>query len=116
MPFAETVVLLNGVSANGNSANQDTNGFLSAQQIEIVESNGGTATLTIQGTFDGTNFYSCGYQLVDNTASPARAVAGIAVTANSRHVYQVLDPYPYLRINVASVASSPVLTVKLYAV
>jgi hypothetical protein len=105
-----------GASANGNGSTLGVGGLDTAQQIEVAETNGGTCTRALQGSFDGTNWYAIGYQQVDNTASPARAVANISVTANSRHVYQLLDPYLQVRAVISSVATSPSVTVRLYAV
>lgn len=103
-------------TANGNGSPSDTSLFLEAQIIEIAETNGGTATVTIEGSFDGTNWYSAGYQQTDSIASLTRASGGISVAANSRHVYQVLDPYPQLRARISSLAASANVTAKLYAV
>lgn len=111
-----TTVLQNAATANGNGVAPDTSGFAGAQMIEIAETGGGTATVTIQGSFDGTNWYSVGYQQVDATASPARATGGISVLANSRHVYQVLDAYPQLRAPVSAVAGGANVTVKSYMI
>ena len=108
----------NGAPAtgNGNGVPFDSSLFLQAQIVEIAETNGGTATVTLEGSFDGTNWYAVGYQQTDATASLARAASGISVAANSRHVYQVLDPYPQIRARISGSASSPNVTVKMYAV
>lgn len=102
-------------SANGNGITANVAGFDAAIQVEVVENNTGTVTLALQGSFDGTNWYAVGYQQVDNVAAPARAVATIAVTQNSKHVYQVLDPYPLYRAVLSSISSATV-KVRLYAV
>lgn len=104
-------------TANGNGTICDGGGITGAIQVEVVESNGGTFTLALQGSFDGgTNWYAVGYQQVDNTAAPARAVANLSVLANSAHVYQILDPYPKYRAVVSSVAASPHILVRAYVV
>ena len=103
-------------TANGNGSAADSSLFLQAQIVEISETNGGTATVTLEGSFDGTNWYSVGYQQTDAISSLTRASGGISVTANSRHVYQVLDPYPQIRARISSLASSANITAKLYAV
>lgn len=109
-------VLQNAATTNGNGTSIEVEGFLAAQQIEVAESAGGTCTLALQGSFDGTNWFAAGYQQIDNTASLTRAVANISVTASSRHVYQLLDPYPQVRAVVSAVAGGATVTVKLYAV
>lgn len=110
-------IFQNGVSANGNGTAIQTDGIDSAIQVEIVESAGGTATVTFEGSFDAaTNWYAVGYQQVNGVASPTRAATGISVTANSAKVYQILDPYPQLRARVSAVASSPTVTVRCYLV
>ena len=110
------VFLQNAATANGNGTPAEVQGFTGAQQVEVRETNGGTCTVTLQGSFDGTNWYSVGYYQIDNNASLTRAVAAISVLATSAHVYQILDPYPQVRAAISSVASSPVVTVKLYGV
>ena len=107
--------LQNAATANGNGTPVYVGGFTGAQQVEVRETGGGTCTLALQGSFDGTNWYAAGYQQVDGVASPARATANISVTANMAHVYQVLDPYPQLRA-VVSASASETVTVKLYMV
>lgn len=104
-----------GATVNGNGVLFAAAGYDSAIQIEVNESFGGTATLAFQGSLDGATWYAVGYQQVDNTASPARAVANISVGASSKHVYQILDRYPLYRAVVSSV-SSAVLTVRAYGV
>ena len=103
-------------TANGNGSASDETLFLQAQVVEIAETNGGTATVTLEGSFDGTNWYAAGYQQTNGTATLTRAATGISVTANSRNVYQVLDPYPQLRARISSIAGSANITAKLYSV
>lgn len=115
------VIYLQGVpgtpaTANGNGTPADFSGVDGAAQVEVVESNGGTATLNLEGSFDGTTWYAIGYQQIDNTASPARAVAAVSILANSSHVYQILDPYPQLRARLSSVATSPKVAIRAYLV
>lgn len=105
-----------GATANGNGLVLDASGIDGAIQVEIQETNGGTATVTFEGSFDGTTWYAAGYQQVDAVASPARSVSGVSVLANSAHVYQILDPYPSLRARISSVASSPKIVARVYTV
>lgn len=103
--------------ANGNGTSLQAQGTDSAIQIEIVETAGGTATVTFEGSFDaGTNWYAVGYQQIDATASPTRAVTGVSVGASSAHVYQILDPYPQLRARISAIAGSGSVTVRAYTV
>jgi hypothetical protein len=82
--------------------------------LEVIENNVGTATLNLEGSFDASHWYVVGYELVDNTASPARAVTALSVTQNTAHVYQLLDLYPLLRTRPS--VNSGSLTVGLYGI
>jgi hypothetical protein len=113
--YFKIITLQNAVTTAGNGAVASVSGYGGAQNVEIVEGQGGTATVTLQGSFDGTNWYSVGYQQIDATASPARAVIGISVTSSSKGVYQVLDQYPMLRAVVSAVTGAKI-TAKLYQV
>lgn len=107
-----------GATANGNGTPAVVDGNTGAQQVEIVESGGGTCTVALQGAFDGSSgakWYAVGYQQIDAVATPTRAVANISVTANSAHVYQVLDPYAQLRA-VISASSSETVTIRVYCI
>lgn len=106
----------NAATANGNGTPAQVSGYTGAQQVEVSETAGGTCTLTLQGSFDGANWYSIGYQQVDGLATLARAVAAISVTANMRHVYQILDPYPQVRAVISSIATGGTVTARMYAV
>jgi hypothetical protein len=108
--------LQQGQTAAANGTQISTDGFNGALQMEVVESGGGTCTLTIEGSFDGLNWYAVGYQQIDATASLARAVTGISVTANSKHVYQLLDPYPQTRARTSSPAGGVNVTARVYMV
>lgn len=104
-----------GATANGNGTSEYVGGFLGAQQVEIVESGGGTATIALQGSMDGVTWYSMGYQQIDGQATLSRSVSAIAVAANSAHVYQLLDPYRQLRAVLSAVAGAAV-TARAYLV
>jgi hypothetical protein len=84
---------------------------------EVVESLGGTATLNIEGSFDATfaNAYLVGYQPVNGQVTLTRAAAALAVTANSKAVYQILDAYPFIRARISGIASAAI-AVRLYYV
>lgn len=106
----------NAATANGNGTPVPVAGYTGAQQVEIVESGGGTCTVTLQGSMDGTNWYAVGYQQVDAVASPARSVSAISVSASAKHVYQVLDPYEQLRAVISAVANGAVVSARVYMV
>ena len=105
-----------GATANGNGTSHNADDFVGAQIIEIRETAGGTATITLQGSFDGTQWYSVGYYQTDANASLTRTVTGISVTANAKHVYQVLDPYPQVRAVLSAVAGGAAVIVRGYLV
>lgn len=106
-----------GATANGNGLPADLEGFTGdTMLLEIAETAGGTATVTLAGSLDGTNWITgVGYELVDATASPARAVAALSVSANTRHAYAVLDKFPQVRAVLSSSAGGSSVTVRLYA-
>ena len=105
-----------GATANGNGTPHNSDDFIGAQIVEIRETAGGTATVTLQGSFDGTNWYSLGYYQTSGNATLARAAGGISVTANSKLVYQVLDPYTQIRARISSVAGGATVIVRGYLV
>jgi hypothetical protein len=106
-----------GATANGNGVAHSTAGYTGALQVEVVESAGGTATLAFQGSFDGgSNWYAVGYYQVDANATLTRTVSNVSVTANMKHVYQLLDPYPQMRAVLSSVAGSANVLARIYCV
>lgn len=107
-------VLQNAATANGNGTISNSRSALGyGMVLEIQETAGGTATIALQGSFDGTQWYAVGYELIDNTAAPARAVANISVTADMVHSYAVLDVYPQTRAVLSAVAGGATVTVRL---
>jgi hypothetical protein len=98
-----------------------TGGFNGTIMWEIVENNvAGGATIDLQGSFDGTNWYDCGFYIIVTAGTTnttlSRTKGATAVAQNSRYVWQQLDAYPYTRANVAANASNASLTVNVYAV
>jgi hypothetical protein len=98
-----------------------TAGYNGTIMWEIVENNvAGGATIDLQGSFDGANWYDAGFYIVVTAGTTnttlARSKGATAVAQNSRYVWQQLDAYPYTRANVAANASSASLTVNCYAV
>lgn len=103
-------------TVTGNGATASTAGYTGAIQVELVESAGGTATVYFEGSFDGgTNWYQVGFYQVDGNASLTRTAASVSVTANMKHVYQILDPYPQLRARISAISAASVL-VRAYCV
>ncbi len=113
-----------GATANGNGVLIETDGWNGAIMIEVVEISGGTATLTLQGTYDrigtaagaGSNWYNVGYQRVDGQNTVTRSAAAISVTATSKQVFQVLDLYPVMRAVISAIAGSGSIVVRAYLV
>lgn len=109
------LVLQANQSANANGTSVIMTGS-SWASLEVIESNGGTATITVEGSYDGgANWYAIGVQRIDGQATVTRA-ASISVTANLKSVWQILDFYPQLRARTSSVATSPVINVRAYLV
>jgi hypothetical protein len=105
-----------GATANGNGNVVYTAGYNGAIILEIQETAGGTATVALQGSFDKNTWYAVGYQQIDNIATPARAVANLAVAASVGHVYGVIDRYPFMRAVLSAVAGGAAVIVRLYCV
>jgi hypothetical protein len=83
--------------------------------MEVVESAGGTATVNLEGAMDNTfaHAYLLGYQPINGQATLTRAAVALAVTANLAAVYQILDPYPFLRARISAMNSAGV-AIRLY--
>jgi hypothetical protein len=107
-----------GAGANGNGVIGETSGITGTIMMEVVENGGGTATLNIEGAMDQTftNNYIVGYQRVDGQAALTRAAAALSVTAALKGVYQILDPYPFIRARISAIAGGAAIIVRLYAV
>jgi hypothetical protein len=107
------LVLQAAAAANGNGTVGDLTGYAGAATVELVNTGAGTCTVTIQGSFDGVNWYSAGYMHIDAIASPARSTSAIAVGATSAHVYAVLDTYNLYRAVIAAQAGALACTATL---
>src|SRR5450759_3585049 len=93
-----TIALQSAATANGNGTNGDLTGYGGSAAIELLQTSTGSCTLTLQGSYDGVNWYAVGYMQVDNVTNPVRSVAALAVTASPyAHVYQLLDTYNVYR-------------------
>lgn len=98
-----------GATTTGNGHPINTQGYNGAIQLEVVETAGGTATVFFEGSFDGgTNWYQVGFYQIDGNASLTRTAASVSVTANMKHVYQMLDPYPKLRARISAITGATV--------
>jgi hypothetical protein len=101
-------------AANGNGINGDLTGYAGGATLEVVNTGSGTCTLTLQGSFDGVNWYAVGYMQVDAVANPVRSVAALATGASpSTHVYSVLDTYNLYRAVISATAGALALTATL---
>jgi hypothetical protein len=111
----EIVIQLQAAAtANGNGVNGDLTGYGGFTSLEVSQTGAGTATLTIQGSYDGVNWYSCGYAQIDGVTTPARSVAAIAVGATPfAHVYSLLDTYNLYRAVISATAGAIALTATL---
>jgi hypothetical protein len=109
------VLLQSAATGNVNGTVATVPGYSGPQTIEVNETAGGTCTLSIEGSFDGVNWYAVGYFQVDNILAPARAVAAISVAASSKHVYSLLDNYSQIRARISAVAGGCTLTATLRA-
>jgi len=96
--WTKSLVFQTSATAAVNGATVQVDGFNGAVMLEVVNGGAGTTTVTPQGSMDGTNWYSLGYQRIDGQAAPARAVGAFAVGATSRAILQVLDYYEFLQV------------------
>lgn len=111
------MIMQNAATVNGNGVAVTVDGYNGAQILEIFETAGGTGTVSLQGSMDGAAWMpNIGYQQTDGQATPTRSVQNIGVGANSRHFYQILDPYKYIRCVISSIAGNAVITARVYAV
>src|SRR3954452_8750612 len=86
------VTLQNAATADGNGTTALTDGYNGAMSLELVKTGAGTTTVASEGSFDTTTWYVVGYQKIDNTAAPARAVAAISLGAAAvSGFYALLD-------------------------
>jgi hypothetical protein len=112
----QTSVLQAAATADGNGTPADVTGLAGAMVIELNNTGTGTTNANLEGSFDGTTWYACGYQQVDGIAAPARATAVIAVAATPfAHVYALLDQYNRIRCRMSGSAATPTLTATLRA-
>lgn len=102
-------------TADGNGAVADVAGLGGFLMLELNNTAAGTTTANVEGSFDGINWYALGYQQVDATAAPARAVTGIAVAGTSKHLYQILDHTTRLRVRLSGTVPTLALTATVYA-
>src|SRR5436309_14474457 len=117
MSASQYSYLQNAATVNGNGTVLDLSGVTDSGKVllEVRETAGGTATLTLQAAFDGgfANTYAPAYQRVDNQATLTRAVAAISVTANLTAVFQLIELYPQIRA-VLSASTGSTVTVRAY--
>jgi hypothetical protein len=114
----QTSVLQAATTTDGNGTPADVTGLAGAMVVELNNAGTGTTNANIEGSFDGTTWYACGYQQVDGIAAPARATAAISVAATPfAHVYALLDQYNRIRCRMSSssVGPGPQLTATLRA-
>ena len=98
-----------GATVNGNGTTADCKGYATAQILEIFETQGGTCTITIQGSYGGPNWYTVGYEQLDGQATLTRSVSAISVTANSAHTYKILDSYNLIRAVITSISGAGIV-------
>lgn len=107
--FQLAAQIAQGIAANGVVAKTD--GYANFW-AEVVETNGGTMTLTFEGSTDGINWFAI---WAGPTAANGRTYAAtFAVTASSRTWLKLQDVAPYVRARTSSPATNPLVTVNLY--
>lgn len=96
----------------------EVDGYNGTIMVEVAENNVGGATLHLEGSYDGSNWYALGYYTIvsagTSQATLTRSVSTITVVQNDRYLYQILDAYPLIRARAS--ASTGSLTVGVYAV
>jgi hypothetical protein len=113
-----TVLLQSAATIDGNGTIANVDGYKGPITVEVKNTGGGTSTLNLEGSFDGSTWYTAGFQQFDATATLARSVTAISVTATTfAHAYSFLDPYKLVRARMSASSSGPgpVLTATLRA-
>jgi hypothetical protein len=126
--LSETITLCSNVTATGGAGAVSFagyNGSLMAEITAIGTSAGHAVTLAIEGSYDGTNWYTCGIQQLATAAAPgngvtapARAVTTGSIVAGNgtvRQSWQILDAYPYYQADPTANTLDTGVTVKVYA-
>jgi hypothetical protein len=100
----------------GRGASASTDGYNGAIMFEV--NNPGTASLTwdVMGSYDTANWYVVGMQRVDAQEALTRVASAQTLANGARQVWQVLDIYPNMTSNLATVVAGGSLTAKLYLV
>jgi hypothetical protein len=112
-----SVVLQVAAVVNGNGTVADFSGYTGTASVEIINTGTGSATCTLEGSFDQVNWYAIGFMQIDGQANPTRAAAGIAVGATPfAHIYALLDAYNFIRARISGAAGSLALTATLRGV
>ena len=106
----------------------NTGGVNGAIMFEIVEGNvAGGASLIIEGSFQNSAgltassalWYPLGFYPIVTAGTTqttlTRTQGTIAISQNSRYVWQVLDAYPYVRARLTANASAASISVNVYA-
>ena len=102
---------LTAATSNGAGGWKDVSGLKSIW-IEVIETAGGTATLTLQGTLNETNVYSL---WTAPLAATFTYTATISITANLAAYFTVRDITPLMRASLASIAGGASVSVNYYA-
>jgi hypothetical protein len=111
-----TFSLQSASAADGNGTPADVSGLAGTQTLELVNTGTGTATITIEGSYDGSTWYACGYAQMDAQATLTRSVSAISVTASPfAHTYAILDQYSRIRARQSASAGAPSITATLRA-
>ena len=102
-------------TADGNGTVADARGYAGQVQLELNNSGTGTTNANLEGSFDGSTWYSVGYAQMDAQANLIRTVGPIAVAGTSAHTYTALDTYSFLRVRLSGTSGSLSLTATLRA-
>jgi hypothetical protein len=105
-------ILVAAMVANGNTAWLNLDGYKTIY-LEIIETAGGTGTVTVQGTLNQYNIYTLATAPVGGAAITYTGT--VAVTANQAIYYTVRDLAPLVRVNLAGVAGGGSINVNVYA-
>lgn len=106
----------------------DTIGLNGTIMFEIVENNVASgASVILEGSYQNTTglgassalWYAVGFYPIVTAGTTqttlTRTQGTIAITTNTRYVWQVLDAYPYMRPRLTANASSASITINVYA-
>ncbi len=99
------IALSTAQTGNGASTNVANRGAVTGPAALVIASTAGgtpTVTVSIQGSMDGTNFYSIPYALVATPSTFVVADLTITTTVTTTYLLQTDQAWDFVRLNLAA--------------